>query len=187
MKLDRMVVQSALSALIVCRALLTAGCAAEQNDPETLPGTIGAAAQNAAGRGVEEDEGTSEEGTAGDGESETGVGGGDATAEPSFGEVYEILAASCGGGRNGCHVTGMAAGLAMPDATAAHAALVGAASAKCAGELLVAPGDADQSVLVTVLEGGSDCVNAMPLGRDPLSEEDIATIRGWIDAGANAD
>lgn len=190
MKQDRVVVHCALMAVIACRVVLVAGCTAEQNDPYMTPATIGAAAQGEAGSGgveEDEDEGSSEEGSVGDGESEEGMGDGDAPADPSFGEVYDILAASCGGGQSGCHIDGMSAELAMPDAAAAHAALVDVASKKCAGELLVTPGHADQSVLVTVLEGGAECVKAMPLGRDPLSAENIATIRAWIDAGAKND
>jgi hypothetical protein len=72
----------------------------------------------------------------------------------------------------------------MPDEAAAYDALVGTPSRKCDSELLVAPGDAEQSLLLTVLQGGADCVKAMPLGRDPLAEEAIETIRMWIDAGA---
>jgi hypothetical protein len=171
----------ALCAVIACELMIT-GCAWGETNEDTA--TIGAAARDKADGGVEEDESGGEEGTAGDGDSEEGMGGGGAAAEPSFGDVYGILAASCGGGNNGCHITGMAAELAMPDEAAAHDALVGTPSRKCDGELLVAPGDAEQSLLLTVLQGGADCVKAMPLGRDPLAEEDIETIRRWIDAGA---
>jgi hypothetical protein len=186
MRLGRVAVDGALCALIACELVIT-GCATGDADGEdTLPST-GAAARGAADGGVEGDESSGEEGSAGDGDSEEGMGGGDAAADPSFGDVYAILAASCGGGNNGCHITGMAAELAMPDEAAAHGALVGAPSRKCAGELLVAPGDAEQSLLVTVLQGGADCVKAMPLGRDPLDDAAIETIRRWIDAGAEED
>lgn len=189
MKLDRVVLRGALYAMMAGRLALVAGCASGQDvdDPDMLPATIGAAARGTAGGGVEEDEGSHEAGDPGDGEPEEDMDDGHAAAEPSFGDVYGILSVSCGGGQSGCHIDGMSAGLAMPDAAAAHAALVGVASGKCPGELLVAPGAADESVLVTVLEGGADCVKAMPLGRDPLGEEQIATIRAWIDAGAHND
>ena len=104
-----------------------------------------------------------------------------------FGEVYAIIAAKCGGGQSGCHVTGKAADLLLPDEAAAHAALVDIESRKCAGELLVASGDADASVLVHALEGSSSCVKPMPLGRDLLPAAEIALIRAWIDDGAPPD
>jgi hypothetical protein len=81
----------------------------------------------------------------------------------------------------------MAASLAMPDPHAAFAALVGVDSGKCMGELRVAPGDADGSVLVQALEGTATCVQPMPLGRDPLAADAIGMVRAWIDAGAHED
>jgi hypothetical protein len=105
----------------------------------------------------------------------------------SFADVYALFAMRCGGGKAGCHVTGSAAGLEMPDARAAYDHLVRVASAKCAGEMRVASGDADASVLVQALEGSASCVKPMPLGRDPLSASEIAMIRAWIDAGAEYD
>lgn len=107
-----------------------------------------------------------------------------ATPSASFADVYAIFAMRCGGGMSGCHVTGMAAGLLMPDARAAYDHLVGIASMKCAGEKRVVSGDADGSVLVQALEGSASCVKAMPLGRDPLSASEMAMVRAWIDDGA---
>ena len=88
---------------------------------------------------------------------------------------------------SGCHITGMSATLAMPDRDRAHAALVGVMSTRCPGEPIVLAGDADASVLVVVLEGGAECVKAMPLGRDALPAAEIAVVRAWIDAGAAND
>lgn len=189
MKLDRVVVHGALCTLIACRIVLAAGCGAgePEDDSGALPATMAGAAHGAAGEGVHGDEDSDEEGASGDGDSEEAMGGEHAAAEPTFGEVYGILAATCGGGQSGCHVGGMSAELALPDADAAYAALVGVASRRCDGELLVAPGDPDQSLLVTVLEGDTECVKAMPLNRDPLSAADVETIRDWIAAGALAD
>ena len=103
---------------------------------------------------------------------------------PRFGDVYGVLAEGCGGGMSGCHITGGAAGLAMPDEGAARASLVNVASPKCDGELRVVPGDADASLLMWVLEGTSSCVKPMPLGRTPLDDDAIDLIRTWIDSGA---
>lgn len=106
---------------------------------------------------------------------------------PHFADVFAIMEQSCGGGMSGCHITGMAAGLAMPDLDAAHASLVGVASAKCEGSQRVVPGDADASLLVQVLEGSSSCVKAMPLGRAALGQDEIDVVREWIDSGASVD
>jgi hypothetical protein len=55
------------------------------------------------------------------------------------------------------------------------------------GEKRVVSDDADASVLVQALEGSATCVQPMPLGGDPLSASEIATIRAWIEAGAEYD
>ncbi len=44
---------------------------------------------------------------------------------------------------------------------------------------VVAPGDADSSLLVELVTSGE-----MPKNSAPLSAEEIATIRQWIDSGA---
>ena len=49
----------------------------------------------------------------------------------------------------------------------------------------VAPGNPDDSYLVIKLEGSSRMVGQqMPRGRDPLSAEQIGTVRQWIADGA---
>jgi hypothetical protein len=112
---------------------------------------------------------------------QAGVGG---PSPPSFAEVYEVMERTCGGGMSGCHITGMSAGLAMPDVEAAHTSLVNVASPKCEGAVRVVPGDADASLLLQVLDGSSTCVKPMPLGRDTWSEDDIELVRAWIEEGA---
>jgi hypothetical protein len=183
MKFDGILVRRAFGAVMAIRLLLTLGCT--NGEPSDADADMHPATEGEAGAGGENgNEG--EEGMAGNGESGAGMAGGPGPAAPSFGEVYDILAATCGGGRSGCHITGMSSDLALPDAQLAYDHLVNVDSVKCPGELLVVPGDAEASLLVTVLEGGAECVKAMPLGRDPLSAEQIATIRAWIDAGALA-
>lgn len=193
MKLDRSVVRRVLGVLIAGRLVLASGCGSEQPtaDPAgTVPSTIGAATEGAAGGGATTDEGEGEASVVGDGGAGSAVADA-AVAEPapaaepgSFDEVYAILAATCGGGRSGCHIAGMSAMLALPDVDVAYDHLVNVASLRCAGKALVVPGDADSSILVMALEGGSECVKAMPLGRERLSDDDVAIIRAWIDAGA---
>lgn len=51
------------------------------------------------------------------------------------------------------------------------------------GPAIVA-GKADESHLIKSVEGKSDDVVAMPPEDGPLSKEQIATLRKWIDAGA---
>jgi hypothetical protein len=38
-------------------------------------------------------------------------------------------------------------------------------------------------LIIQALEGTA-CIDQMPDGRDPLPEEEIQTIRDWIEAGA---
>ena len=66
----------------------------------------------------------------------------------------------------------------------AYAALVNVPSTQTALDL-VAPGDAENSYLVHKLEGRPGIVrDRMPPIGDPLTEEEIAAIRDWINAGA---
>ena len=49
----------------------------------------------------------------------------------------------------------------------------------------VKPGDPDESYMVWKVEGRSGITgDRMPLGLEPLRAEEIAAIRGWIQAGA---
>ena len=202
MRLDRSGFQRLLGVLVAGRLLFVTGCSSYEPDadlPAMVPSTIGAATEGAAGAGDEPDEGEGEAGVAGDGDSEQPMAGagaaGSAAAEPeplppepgSFDEVYALLATTCGGGRSGCHIGGASAMLALPDADAAYERLVGVDSLRCAGKVLVVPGDADASILVMALEGGSECVKAMPLGRERLPDGDVSLVRAWIDAGAHRD
>ena len=52
----------------------------------------------------------------------------------------------------------------------------------------VAPGDPENSYLLQKVRGDAGIVGArMPLGRAPLSAEDIELIRKWIEGGAQDD
>jgi hypothetical protein len=118
--------------------------------------------------------------TGGMGGGEPDAGGGDSA---TFTEVYSIIMMKCGGGDFGCHVTGSSGGLNMNSKMMAFTNLVGIDSGECDDEKRVVAGDADNSLLIQALEGTA-CVDQMPRGRDPLSEDEIATIREWIDDGA---
>lgn len=111
---------------------------------------------------------------------DTDAGGGDTDAgggAATWTQVYAILAGSC----SPCHTGGASGGLAMPNAATAYDNLVNVPSA-CDRDR-VEPGDSAASHLYVKLTA-PDCGAQMPLGRSPLSEEDIATIAAWIDAGA---
>ncbi len=120
----------------------------------------------------------------------TGGSGGAAGSTPdaggdddaTFTDVFSIIEAKCGGGDFGCHVMGSSGELEMHDQASAYTNLVGVDSSECNGTRVVA-GDADASLIIKALEGTA-CVDQMPRGRDPLSEDEIATIRSWIEAGA---
>ncbi len=84
-----------------------------------------------------------------------------------------------------CH-TGASApfGLAL-GAGLSRQNLVGVASAEQPALLRVRPGNPDSSYVVWKIEGRSGIVGGrMPLGLAPLSSDQIAAIRGWIQAGA---
>ena len=118
--------------------------------------------------------------TGGSGGGEPDAGGGDSA---TFTDVYSIIEMRCGGGAFGCHVMGSSGMLDMQTKMNAFMNLVGVESQECDGETRVIAGDADNSLLIKALEGTA-CVDRMPDGRDPLSEDEIATIRAWIDDGA---
>jgi hypothetical protein len=118
--------------------------------------------------------------TGGMGGGEPDAGGGDSA---TFTEVYSIIMMKCGGA-SGCHIAGSSGGLSMANKATAYTNLVGIDSEECDGEKRVIAGDADNSLIIQALEGTADCVDQMPRMRTPLSEDEIATIREWIDDGA---
>lgn len=84
-----------------------------------------------------------------------------------------------------CH-TGASAPLGLVlDEGVAYANLVGVQSVEVALMDRVSPGQPEASYIVWKIEGRSGIIGGrMPLGLDPLSAEQIAAIRGWIQAGA---
>ena len=87
-----------------------------------------------------------------------------------------------------CH-TGAAAPLGMPlDAGVARQNLVGVGSVQFPTLLRVNPGEPDSSYIVWKIEGRPRLVGGrMPLGLQPLSQEQIAAVKEWIDGGAAND
>lgn len=100
-------------------------------------------------------------------------------------DVQPIFTANCTTGCHGGRVP--SSGLDL-SAGSAYEALVGVPSMCPDGRLLVAPGDAEASLLYQKVADVGGCGGSrMPLGRSPLSSEEIATIRGWICGGARDD
>lgn len=90
---------------------------------------------------------------------------------------------------SGCH-TGADAprGLLLDSVTNSYNNLVGVASSEVPELLRVSPGNPDQSYLVEKISSNNPSVGVrMPRGGDPLSAEQIAMVREWIEEGAQAD
>ncbi len=83
---------------------------------------------------------------------------------------------------SGCHSGATPAAGQNLTAGQAFNNIVGVASIQMPALNRVEPGDPDNSYLVRKIEGTAG--TRMPLGRDPLSPELIATIRQWITEGA---
>lgn len=97
--------------------------------------------------------------------------------------MEELWAASC---VSGCHnAAGALGGLNLE--TDPHSAIVGVTSAAY-GEVLVAPGDPDGSLLYRKCTGeqGAGEGGSMPLG-SRLDEASAAALRTWIVSGATQD
>ena len=87
---------------------------------------------------------------------------------------------------SGCHTGGNPPmGLDLSEGNA-RANLVGVPSQEVPQVFRVKAGNADESYLVMKIEGAAGIVGQrMPLGREPLSQEQISLVREWIDGGAN--
>ncbi len=89
-----------------------------------------------------------------------------------------------------CHVTGGAGPMPLTDAATSAASLVGVdptnSTARQAGQKRVMPGDPARSFLLNKLTGQMEFGEGdqMPQGANPLSADQIALIRQWIQAGA---
>ncbi len=115
------------------------------------------------------------------------VDGGDGAARtvketPSFAnDVYEVFTRrGCSAGS--CHGAG-AGGLTMSGAAATYTALVNVVSPN-SGEVLVIPGNANDSYLVKKLEGRQSVGARMPIGGGALDNTDLTNIKNWINQGA---
>ncbi len=103
---------------------------------------------------------------------------------PSFAQDVSpiFIAGGCTSGN--CHGGG-ADGLTLTSSAATnYASLVNVPSSSAPSFLLVEPNDPTDSYLVMKLEGRQLSGGRMPLARQPLTSNEIATIRNWISAGA---
>jgi len=92
-------------------------------------------------------------------------------------DVQPLLASGCGG--SACHVNGTTSGVDL----SSHAT-VRASVGNQYGEAIVIPGDAAASPLIDKLEASPRFGSRMPLGRSPLTADQVSAVRAWIDAGA---
>lgn len=110
-------------------------------------------------------------------------------AAPQFQrDIAPIFERRCGIG--GCHSeSSHQAGLVLTPA-AAHAALVNKPAQTRIGEVLVRPGNADNSWLVIAIRDDAARrmgLARMPLGSGPLTANQIQTIVNWVNRGAPND
>lgn len=106
----------------------------------------------------------------------------DAPAPGSFDDLHRrVIAPRCGGTPGLCHNGQFEPNLATP--SLAYAYLVQRPSIEKPALWRVAPGEPGDSVLIDKLRG-RDVATIMPLGADPLPEDDIAAIEAWIADGA---
>lgn len=127
---------------------------------------------------------------------------GSATSEPSgaktecLDSTYETIQAAIFEARGctqlACHGESMAGELGLR-AGASHEALVHRSSSIDPALKRVSPGDQDRSLLYLKLEAGVDGSDlgtlgqAMPVGADPITPQELEAVRLWIRGGARAD
>lgn len=106
------------------------------------------------------------------------------TAPSLANNVQPIFTANCL--TNACHAgANPAQGLALTSASVSYANMVNIASSQCPTVKRVLPGQPTMSYLIWKLQGSGACFSGsrMPKGA-PLTAAEIATVSGWISAGA---
>lgn len=106
---------------------------------------------------------------------------GSPTLEPTLASIQEhIFTPIC----TECHVPGGQGPMPLDSTTASYQSLVNQPSVEV-NLLRVAPGDPANSYLILKLQGDSRIVgDRMPLGKAPLTAEQIQAIVDWIESGA---
>lgn len=105
------------------------------------------------------------------------------TGESTFAAIYSEILIQQGCDSKACHsTTGFV--LEAQD-TAYFSLLLGVSSfdQDCAGKRFIVPGNVDESYLYQKLLPDPSCGDLMPLS-EPLSEQQMAQIRTWIELGA---
>jgi hypothetical protein len=110
-------------------------------------------------------------------------------AVPQFSrDIVPIFERRCGIG--GCHSDAAHQGGLVLTPSAAHAAIVNKPAQTRIGQILVRPGDADNSWLVIAIRDDETRrmgLARMPLASGPLTPNQIQTIVNWINRGAPND
>lgn len=107
--------------------------------------------------------------------------------EPLFSNIeQDIFALNCA--LSGCHAgSNPQQGMNLSPGQA-YENIVNVASRERPDLLRIDPGNPEDSYLLKKIRGDSDIVGSrMPLGRAPLSSEEIDLIRTWIEEGAQRD
>ena len=96
----------------------------------------------------------------------------------SFNEIQGILTASCGGGS--CHINQATSGVNLTS----YESLMGSIGVQYGGPIVV-PGSPSGSPLIDkILMPSPQHGSRMPLGRAPLSEEELDMLLDWVSDGA---
>jgi len=92
-------------------------------------------------------------------------------------DIQPIFSSSCGGA--GCHINEATNGVELTNYEQATSSI----GVQYGGDIVV-PGDPDASPLVDKIEPDPQFGRRMPLDRSPLTAQEIALIRTWIEDGA---
>jgi hypothetical protein len=108
------------------------------------------------------------------------------TTTPQAGSLDElhsrIIAKRCSGQPGLCHNGQFEPNLSTPGLTYAY--LVNRPGIEKPNLLRVKPGNAAQSLFIDKIRNRNGVATQMPLGAEPLPEEDMAALEKWIDDGA---
>jgi len=94
-------------------------------------------------------------------------------------KIQPIFNTTCGG--SGCHTSG---GSANGVNLAGYAQAINSVGINYGGRVIIS-GNANSSPLVDKIEPSPEHGSRMPLGRSPLTNTQIETIRVWINEGAS--